>query len=128
MDRDLYKRWRNHPLRGILKHAEAGGHVYADQLDDLNLPDKQRKATEQAITQAHEAGEARDKRFGITGAADALGPAIVDSLPAHHETREAHEKRRAAEGDAQALANIQAREDATDRLVDEIWQGRHARE
>lgn len=127
MDRDTYKRWRNHPLRSILKRAEQGQHVYADQLDDLNLPAKQRKATEQAIARAHEAHEAGTKnQYGVTGPADALGPAVLDSLPSHHETREQHEARRAREGDAAAQANIKAREQASDELVDEIWQRRHA--
>lgn len=111
MDRDLYKIWHDHPLRWVLRRAVAGDHVHDDQLQDLRLPPKLEAATRQAI----------DEVKGLKQIdADRLSAELVAALPEHHETRTQHEERRAIDGDADALANIKAREEATGRMADAI--------
>lgn len=122
MRRELYKRWRNHPLRGILRRAQQGEHIYPDELDDLNLPDKVRKAAEQAIERCREEGAASD---GLGGRADRLSPALVDALPEHHETREQHQQRRADLGDHEAHQAVRGREQAIEAMANDIHRRAH---
>ena len=114
MDRETYAKWHDHPLRFLLKRAAAGGHVYDDELDDLNLPPKVRAATRQAIAKAPHL-----KPMQV----DQLSAEIFQALPDHHETREQHERRRAEQGDADALANRRAQEEARAEMADRILKG-----
>lgn len=119
MERDLYKRWRDHPLRTLLGEAQAGNPVYSDQLDDLRLPPKVRKAAETAIERCKEAGPSEQ---GLHKTSDTLSAELVDSLGPDHETRDQHQRRRADAGDADAIRAVQAREQHQDSLVEEVWQ------
>ncbi|GAA1229606.1 hypothetical protein GCM10009676_10270 [Prauserella halophila] len=121
MDRELYKRWHNHPVRSLLNRAEQGDHIHADELDDLRLPDKQHRAAESAITRLRN-GKAPgwDTQGAVVPAADQYSAEIVDALGPDHETREQYEQRRALAGDATAAANIRARKEASDGLADDI--------
>jgi len=113
MDRETYKRWHDHPLRYLLKRAAAGDRIYPDELDDLRLPSRVRSAARQAIKEAPDL-----KPMQV----DQLSAELVEALPPEHETREQHEQRRAQQGDADALANIKAREEATSRMADRIMK------
>jgi hypothetical protein len=118
--RELYKRWRNHPLRHLLREVEndpEGRHIYPDELDDLNLPPKVRKAAEAAIARCRKPGSASS---AMGGQADHLSAALVDALPAHHETREVHQRRRADAGDVDAIQAVEARKEAIERQAAEI--------
>lgn len=115
------KRWRNHPVRDLLGRAAAGQHIYDDQISDLRLPDKVDKAFRQAAADLRRRVEAGENVSGWTGTGvDYYARELVSALPAEHETRLQHEERRAQEGDATALANVKARQDATERLADQV--------
>ncbi len=114
MDRDTYKAWHDHPLRQVLRRAAAGDIVHDDELDDLRLPPKVKRATRQAV-------DAVKGQKQID--ADRLSAELFQALPDDHETREQHEQRRAAAGDADAMANIRAREEAHERMADRILGG-----
>lgn len=119
MRRELYKRWRNHPLRHLLREVEndPGRHVYPDELDDLNLPPKVRKAAEAAIARCRKPGSASS---AMGGQADNLSAALVDALGPHHETRDQHQRRRADAGDVDAMQAVDARKEAIERQAEEI--------
>ena len=113
MDRETYRRWHDHPLRYIVKRAAAGDLIRDDELDDLRLPPKLKRATRQAIDRAPELKPMQ---------ADQMSAELFQALPDGHETREQYEQRRAEAGDADALANIRAREEATERMADRIMR------
>ncbi|TQN32065.1 hypothetical protein FHX37_1990 [Haloactinospora alba] len=110
MDYKTERRWREHPVRRLLNRAAEGDHVYSDEIDDVRLPVRERNALIQAMKTVQSRHEA-----------DQISQEIFEALPDHHETRIQYEERRARAGDAQALASVQAREDAHERLVDEVW-------
>ena len=111
MDRELYQRWHQHPLRYLLRRAAQGGHIYDDEIEDLRLPSKVRAATKQALAKAPKL-----KPLEV----DHLSSELVAALPDHHETREQHEHRRAEQGDAEALANRKAQEQARAEMAERI--------
>lgn len=119
MDRDTYERWSEHELRKLFRRAAAGEHVFPDELDDLNLPDRIRRATLEAIEQVR----TTERYAGVE--ADRLSAELVEALPPHHETRAENERRRAAAGDAEAMANRQAAHDAAEDLADRIYRNAH---
>ncbi|GLZ08966.1 hypothetical protein Acsp03_64320 [Actinomadura sp. NBRC 104412] len=115
------KRWKNHPIRDLLSRAAAGQHIYDDQIADLRLPDKIEKGFRQAAAHLAERAAAGENVTGWTGTGvDYYARELVTALPPEHETRLQHEERRAQEGDAQALANVKARQDAAERLADQV--------
>jgi len=115
------KRWKNHPIRTLLSRAAAGQHIYEDQIADLRLPDKIEKAFRQAARDLRQRVEAGENVTGWTAiGVDYYARELVAALPAEHETRQQYEERRAMEGDAQALANVQARKAAIDLLADKV--------
>lgn len=120
MDRELYQRWHDHPLRHLLRRAALGDRIFDDEIDDLRLPPRVKAATKQAVGIV--AAE-KPKQIEV----DHLSSELVAALPDGHETREQYEKRRATAGDAQALANLKAREEMTKRLVDRIEKNKGIR-
>lgn len=111
MDKALYDKWKRHPIRDIIKRARQGDTIREDELEDLRLPPRVHRALKGAIAKAGDLAPLE---------ADDLSARLVEALPDGHETRAEHEERRAMTGDADALANVQAREAATARLADRI--------
>ena len=112
MDRQTYARWHDHPLRALLKRAAAGDHIYPDELDDLNLPANLKAATRQAIDKAKKLDSMK---------VDQLSAELFQALPDHHETRAQREARRAQVGDADALANRRAQDEARAEMANRIF-------
>jgi hypothetical protein len=126
MPPDTARRWLKHPLRQLLNRVVARGHVYADELDDLNLPRPLRAAAEEAIERIRAArgtGHALDRRRNAQREADRYGLEIVEALGEHHETRQQREDRRATLGDPEAVAAVRARREGVDQMVDRIVGG-----
>lgn len=126
MDRDTYRRWRDHPLRELLRRAETvhGGYldtIRPDEIDDLNLPPRVRAATEQAIERIRTASPT-DRGYG--GLTDHIGPALMGALPADWETKQQHRERRASLGDPQAIRDSQAIRGNDATMADDILGGR----
>lgn len=123
MERELYRKWNNHPLREILRQAAQGEPIRPDTLDRLQLPKKVRKAAEQAIDRVKpDANGKKAKRMG-PGSPDHLSSELVAALPDEWETPRERRQRQAQEGDADALASLKAEEEAEQRMVDRIAQG-----
>ena len=120
VDRETYARWHDHPLRSLLRRAAAGDRIYDDEIDDLRLPPRVKSAAKQAMAKV--AAE-QPKQMHV----DHLSGELVAALPDGHETRQQYEERRANAGDAEALANVKAREEATNRMVDKILENKGMR-
>lgn len=123
MDRDSWRRWRDHPLRGLLRRAESGDVVHADEIDDLGLPERVHTAVTQAIERVR-ASSPTERGYG--GLVDHLGPAIADALAHDHpdwETVAQRRERRAALGDPAAIRDLEATQRRTNLLADSILKG-----
>ena len=127
-DREVLKKWQEHPLREILRRASQGDRIYPDTLDRLGLPPVVRKAAEQAIGRVKPGPDGkRVARYGPLSP-DAMSMQLVEGLyrvDAAYETPSQRRERQAAEGDPTALAELQAAEQGTKRIVDRIWEKTH---
>lgn len=117
MKRDLYRKWKNHDVRGAIKRAaQRGTQLRDDELEDLRLSPRLRRAAKQAVSEAL----LEDNRGRRNRLADDMSAEIVDALPPDHEQKMEHLERRAQAGDADALASIKAKEEASSRIAERI--------
>lgn len=111
MDRNTYKRFRDHEIRDLLRRARAGDHVYDDEIAVLNLPPRVKAATKEALDRATDLSPLESDR---------LAAELFQALPDHHETERERQQRRADHGDPDAIAAVKAQREATSMMADRI--------
>ncbi|AYY11355.1 hypothetical protein EF847_00090 [Actinobacteria bacterium YIM 96077] len=120
-ERQKNRKILKHPITRILLRRAKGEPVYNDELDDLQLPDKQRKALDEAFKLADGVlGRTGDDRIRALNKVHKAAEAILGSLPDTYETRDETMHRRAGIGDPDAVAWVRAQREHVNSIADAV--------
>ena len=110
----IIKRMQDHPITDALSKAANGRPVHDDDIKAANLPDKIERAMKQALKQVQASEAPRE--------AEELAFELIDALGPEHETLDELRERKASYGDPDALAALQAQEEARERQMQTILE------